>query len=80
MAYNYNKLLGKIKEKYDTQKLFATALGVSYTTLNRKLNNHVKWTDEEIDLSCKLLNINIDDVNKYFFNKEIRITEPIRKR
>lgn len=39
MAFNYDKLKGKIVEKYGTQRMFAKALQVSEKTLSLKLNN-----------------------------------------
>lgn len=38
MSYNYNKLLGKIAEKYGTQSQFASALGLTEGSLSKKLN------------------------------------------
>ena len=39
MMFNYDKLKGRIVEKFGTQMAFSKALGVSERTLSLKLNN-----------------------------------------
>lgn len=41
MAFDYNKLRGKIVKKYKTQGAFAKAMGVSERTLSLKLNGRI---------------------------------------
>ena len=48
MNYNYNKLRGRIVEFYGKQSNFAKSLGLSTVSLNKKLNNRVKFTQDEI--------------------------------
>lgn len=67
MAYNYRKLQGRIVEKYCTQSAFAKAMGCSERTLSCKLNNLVKFNQDEIEKACKLLEIQIQDAHNYFF-------------
>lgn len=64
---DYRKLKGKIKEVYDTQDAFAKALGMSYASLNLKINNKREWTTNEIVKACELLNIALSDAHLYFF-------------
>lgn len=71
MRYNYSKLKGRIKEKYNTQAEFAKALGISATALSQKLNNSKKFTQTEITKAGQLLDVN--DFNAYFFNIEVDI-------
>lgn len=59
MDFNYNKLKGKITEKYGTQLSFARAMGVSERTLSLKLNNRVAFSQPEIFLASQLLGINM---------------------
>ena len=37
--YDYSKLKGKIRETFEKQSEFATALGISDASLSNKLNN-----------------------------------------
>lgn len=67
MSANYSKLRGKIKEKFGSQDNFAAALGMDRSTLSLKLNGKSDWTLPEIDKSCSLLHIPVEDVYKYFF-------------
>lgn len=65
--YNYNKLLGKIKELYGTQERFAKELGIGRVSLSQRLNNKLEFTQNEILLGCRLLDISKDDIPIYFF-------------
>ncbi|WAW14645.1 DUF739 family protein [Peptostreptococcus equinus] len=72
MAWDYSKLLGKIKEKYGTQDKFAKELGMSATTLNLKLNNKLEFTQKQMFLACDLLNIDRSKTNDYFFEQLVK--------
>lgn len=63
----FGKLREKIKLVFGTQKAFATAMGMNYTTLNFKLNGKVEWTAGEIEKACILLGISINEAPEYFF-------------
>lgn len=65
--YNYDKLLGKIKEKKYTQETLAKELGMQTATLNQKLNNRARFKQGEISAMCKLLDIKDNEIGKYFF-------------
>lgn len=65
--YNYNKLLGKIKECYGTQDNFARDLGIGRVSLSQRLNNRLEFTQNEINLSCRLLKIPDYEIPTYFF-------------
>ncbi|WP_195618448.1 DUF739 family protein [Clostridium paraputrificum] len=62
MAFNYDKLRGRIVEKFGTQGRFAKALGVSERTLSLKLNNKIFFSQDEIAKISKLLNITLDEI------------------
>lgn len=66
---DYKKLKGRIKEVFDTQNAFADAMGMSVTALNQKLNNKVDWKSNEIMKACELLQIEMAEVQFYFFYK-----------
>jgi hypothetical protein len=72
VIFNYAKLKGKIKEKYDRQDLFADELGISSVSLSAKLNNKVQFTQQEISKSCDLLDIAADEVHPYFFTQSVK--------
>lgn len=67
MSFNYAKLLGKIKEVYGTQGLFAEDMKMSERTLSSKLNNRHAWKQSEIIKACELLGISNEKIHLYFF-------------
>ena len=64
--FDYTKLKVAIKNKYRSQKAFACALGISYVSLNQRLNNHLPWRNDEVLRACRLLNIPIEISHLYF--------------
>lgn len=71
MAFCYDKLKGKITEKYGTRDRFAEAMGFSSATLSAKLNNKSEWTQEEVVDAVKVLGLQWADIPAYFFNREV---------
>lgn len=67
MSFNYRKLRGRIREFYGTQDEFAKVLGISSTSLSKKLNNRTGFTQSEIDQSLQALKIAACDITEYFF-------------
>lgn len=65
--FQYKKLRGKIKEVYDTQEAFSSAMGMSRTALNLRLNGVIEWKSTEIVKACGLLEIPLADAHLYFF-------------
>lgn len=63
----YSKLNGRIVEKYGTKQRFARCIGITPTTLGRKLNGEAQWKPKEIDKICVLLNIAKTEITEYFF-------------
>ncbi len=57
MLFDYNKLKGKIKEKYKSQSNFALTIGWSNRTLSLKLNGKRAWTQVDICKAMKLLDL-----------------------
>ena len=72
MLYNYDKLKGRIKEKFGTNKAFAAAVGRSERSVSLKLNSVVPWTQTEIEASCKELEIPCTEISVYFFAKQVQ--------
>lgn len=70
ILYDYSKLKGKIKEKYDTQINFAKAMGISEPTIIKKLKCQVYFTQPEITKATKLLGISENEVMEIFFTEK----------
>ncbi|CZQ83589.1 Hypothetical protein Tpal_464 [Trichococcus palustris] len=75
MSFEYNKLRGRIREKFATQEEFAIALGMSTVALSGKLNGHTFFTQPQIKKACELLLIEPNEVSEYFFVKKVQKTE-----
>ncbi len=71
MAFNYNKLRGKIVEKYGNQSIFSEKFGVSENTMSLKLNNKVRFTSDDIVKASEMLDIPPDEVGVYFFTLKV---------
>lgn len=71
MSNDYSVLLGRITEKCGTQANFALAMGLSERSISLKLNNKVRWKDEEIAKAIDILSLSPDDIPAYFFNFKV---------
>lgn len=67
MPFNYSKLRGKIREVFKTQEAFASAIGMSTTSLSSKLNNKIEFSQTEMAKAAELLNIHKEEIPGYFF-------------
>lgn len=65
--YDYSKLKGRITEIFGSQRAFAKALNKSDTYITRYLSGQSQFTQDVIILWCKHLNINISEIDGYFF-------------
>ena len=72
MEYDYDKLIGKIIEKFYTRKRFAMAMGMSERTLSLKMNNKIDFTQDEISKACEILEIKHTDIPIYFFTQVVQ--------
>ena len=63
----YGKLREKIKKVFGTEGAFATALNRDRSTVSKKLNGIVPWDQAEIEESCRLLGIPLENIPEYFF-------------
>lgn len=75
MAYSYAKLLGKIKEVFGTQDLFAEALGIGRTVLYSRLNGSTEWKQTEMQRTVELFNEPRDMICVYFFTPKVQKCE-----
>lgn len=69
MAYDYRKLIGRIIEKFGSQKAFAKAANITERSLSGKLNNKVKLSQDEIVQWSDLLGLSENDFGTYFFTR-----------
>lgn len=69
MNFDYSKLRGQIREKYETQEEFAEEIGMNKATLSTKLNNKSEFSQYEIKKMCDKLNIPANEIHLFFFNK-----------
>lgn len=75
IRYNFDKLKGKIKEMFNTQNDFATAMKMAPNTLSAKLNNISEFTSNEISKAIELLNINSkEEAWNIFFTQQVEKT------
>ena len=72
MAYKYDKLIGRIIEKFGNRKAFAAAMHMTGESLSKKLNNHRCFDQREITRACELLDIADSEVSVYFFTLEVQ--------
>ena len=67
MSFQYNKLKGKIIEKYGTRERFAEHIGLSNTSLSLKLTGKTSFSQQDIVAWCEALDIDISRAGEYFF-------------
>ena len=75
MAFNYDKLKGKIIEGFGTQYKFAEAMGWSERTLCLKLSSNRAWKQPDICKAIFLLNFDKEDIPAYFFERKVQNIE-----
>lgn len=71
LQFDYEKLRGKIKEMFGSQRNLAKALGVSEKTLSLKLMNKGSFSQGEIVKILFLLRIDPVWAKEYFFTFKV---------
>lgn len=71
MVFIYNKLRGRIVEKYGSQAEFAKKIGQSEQSVTAKLASRQSFTQENILSWSQALDIDQDDIGAYFFTAEL---------
>lgn len=74
MEYNYQKLLGVMRERGFTQEQLAKQSNMSVASLNLKLNNKREFRQSEIRLISSALNLKVGDIGDYFFTPKLRFS------
>jgi DNA-binding Xre family transcriptional regulator len=67
--FDYTKLRGRIREKYETLEDLARNIGILPITLTAKLDNADNFTQSEIDKMRDSLGIQGGEVIEFFFQK-----------
>ena len=62
MAFNYDKLKGRIIEIFGSQGEFASAMEWSDRTLSLKINGKIPWKQTDICKALKLLKLHETDI------------------
>ena len=75
MAFDYSKLLGRIKEFGLTQNDLAKKIGSYSSTISAKLNNKYAFSMKEIGAICNVLDIPKREIGIYFFDEKVQETE-----
>lgn len=70
VEYDYSKLLGRIKEKYGTRENLVEKITISITSLNLRLNNKLKFDQQDIKELCGALEIEESEIPAYFFTEK----------
>lgn len=70
--HDYNPLRGKIKEKLRTLYAFADKIGISTVSLNKRLNDEIPFSQVEIELATKALELTNDEVIRLFLRRNYR--------
>lgn len=63
----YNKLKGRIVEKFGSQTKFAAALGITKNTVSRKMQDKVEFSKDDMVRWAELLEIDSSEFWDYFF-------------
>ena len=65
--YDYSRLLGLMREKGITQESLAKSIGISDTSLNKKLKNNSQFKQDEMLSILSILNQPISNIGTIFF-------------
>lgn len=69
--YDYSKLRGRIKEKIGTQGEYAKKIGRSENFVSKVFKNKTVFSQDDIERSVELLEIEPIDIGLYFFTKVV---------
>lgn len=70
--FNFDKLNGRIVEKFKTRSAFAQAMGMGAGRLSERLSGIVPFKTDEILRATALLDISPDEIGVYFFTQKVR--------
>ena len=67
----YNRLRGRIIEKYGSQAEFSEVLGITKTAMSLKMGGKRGFSQQDIVKWCELLDIDFDEIGYFFFEGKI---------
>lgn len=67
MPYSYDKLRGRIIEKFGSQGEFAEKVGISPTSVSLKMTGKTGFSQAEMVRWANLLDIPVEEYGQYFF-------------
>ena len=67
MSFKYNKLRGRIVEKFGSQAAFSKEIGQSEQIVTAKLAGRSSFTQDNIIKWSEALDIDQNDIGSYFF-------------
>ena len=67
MNYKYDRLRGRIIEKYGSQEKFAETIGMSSNSMSKKMNGRTGFSQRDIVKWSHLLDIKAPEYGEYFF-------------
>jgi len=67
LPYSYNKLRGRIIERYGSQEAFSKVVGISPTSLSLKMTGQTGFSQSDIKTWSEHLEIKTDEIGDYFF-------------
>lgn len=79
MAFNYDKLSGKIVEIFGARYKFAKAMGWTERTLSLKMSGERPWKQPDICKAISILKLTKEDIPTYFFTPKVQNIEPKEK-
>lgn len=68
MQFDHSKLLGRIIEKFGSQKALCAQIGWTESKLSARLNNLVQFDADEIYMLADVLDIPAEEIPTYFFS------------
>lgn len=66
IVFDYNRLHGRIVEKFKTIAKFAEAIGVTPTMVSTKLNSGTAFTSDTMVRWAAALDLEVEDYGPYF--------------
>lgn len=70
--YDYNKLRGRIIEKFGNVLSFCKEIQISEPSIYSKLKHRTEFTQSQIVKSCILLDIPTNEIPVYFFKYTVK--------
>lgn len=69
--YDYSRLRGRIVEKYGSMSHFADSVGMTRVSVSNRITGKIMFTVEDVDKWATLLDIDVTDLHRYFFAKNV---------